>query len=181
MSKEPLCIKIFKMYPDVPDLAFATEESACFDLRAYLKPDTKLQSWSNNNTEKYKFTKVPLFGPNKGKAYVEIYPGERVFIPTGIKFDIPKGFSVRIHPRSSVAIKRGLSNPNYEGVIDSDYFKECHIVLENNSNIIEVIYDGDRVFQAEMVPVLKYKLAVTTEEPEQRTNRVGGFGSTGVN
>lgn len=182
-------LKYHKMYDDVQDLEFATEESACFDLRAYLVPGTLLKTWNNNNKEYdkpvFRYTSVCTDDLNKDKdglGYIIMYPGERVLIPTGIKLIIPEGYSVRIHPRSSVSIKRGLSNPNHEGVIDSDYFKECHIVLENTTDkSIENIWHGDRVLQAEMVPVLKYDLCVTDEEPIQRTSRTGGFGSTGVN
>jgi dUTP pyrophosphatase len=69
---------------------------------------------------------------------------------------------------------------NAEGIIDSDYTDETKIIVLNISNIPIRINHGDRIAQAEMVPVLNYNLVPTTEDIAQKTNRAGGFGSTGV-
>lgn len=164
-------LKYFKLYDDVRDLTFGTEESACFDLRVYLKPGLIVQSWNEENFER----KRSIL---ENRYFID--PGERVLLPTGIIFDIPRGYSVRIHPRSSVAIKRGLVNRNAEGIIDSDYFHESKISLVNTTKLWQQIMDGDRLLQCELVPVLNYELNKTTIRPTQRTNRIGGFGSTGV-
>lgn len=101
-------------------------------------------------------------------------------IPTGLIFDIPKGYSVRIHPRSGLAYKKGITLTNAEGIIDSDYTDELKILLYNTSNVDFIIQHGDRIAQGELVKNLDYTIEECYNPPVQKTNRIGGFGSTGV-
>jgi dUTPase len=69
---------------------------------------------------------------------------------------------------------------NAQGIIDSDYVEESRIMLHNISNDKLYIYNGDRIAQAEMIRCELYDIAETAERPAQKTDRSGGFGSTGV-
>ena len=55
------------------------------------------------------------------KEPVELLPGQRALIPTGIYLEIPEGYEVQIRARSGLAIKRGIGLVNGIGTIDSDY------------------------------------------------------------
>ena len=101
-------------------------------------------------------------------------------IPTGLILDIPEGYSVRIHARSGLAYKKGINLLNCEGIIDSDYTDELKILLYNTSNIDFHIKHGDRIAQGELVKSLDYTIEECYTAPSQKTDRVGGFGSTGV-
>lgn len=101
-------------------------------------------------------------------------------ISTGLILDIPKGYSVRIHARSGLAYKSGVTLLNCEGIIDSDYTDELKILLYNTSNVNFNIHHGDRIAQGELVKSLDYTLEECYTPPQQKTDRVGGFGSTGV-
>jgi dUTP pyrophosphatase len=101
-------------------------------------------------------------------------------VPTGLIFDIPEGYSVRIHPRSGLSYKQGLILANLEAVIDSDYIHETFVLLTNISENHITINNGDRVAQAELVKQEKYAISETTNKPVQKTDRTGGLGSTGV-
>lgn len=101
-------------------------------------------------------------------------------IPTGLILDIPVGYSVRVHPRSGLAYKKGVTLLNAEGIIDSDYTNELKIILHNTSNLNFIIDHGDRIAQGELVKSLDYTLEECYTPPQQKTDRVGGFGSTGV-
>jgi len=103
-----------------------------------------------------------------------------IAIPTGLILDIPEGYSVRVHPRSGLAYKKGITLLNAEGIIDSDYTDELKIILHNTSNIDFIIYHGDRIAQGELVKSLDYTLEECYTTPTQKTDRVGGFGSTGI-
>jgi dUTP pyrophosphatase len=111
---------------------------------------------------------------------IVLMPGDRIMVPTGLIFDIPEGYSLRIHPRSGLSYKQGLVLANLEAVIDSDYVHETFVLLTNLSENPQTIYNGDRVAQAELVSQLKYEIEETTVMPTQKTDRVGGLGSTGV-
>jgi len=60
-------------------------------------------------------------------------------VPTGLIFDIPLGFSLRIHPRSGLSYRRGISLSNCEGVIDSDYVEQTFVSVINNSDVTFVL------------------------------------------
>jgi dUTP pyrophosphatase len=94
--------------------------------------------------------------------------------------DIPERFSVRIHPRSGLALKSGITLINCEGVIDSDYVEPTYITLLNLSDSIVEIKDGDRVAQGELVRSETYEIEEMTDRPEPKSSRKGGFGSTGA-
>lgn len=101
-------------------------------------------------------------------------------IPTGLILDIPIGYSVRVHPRSGLAYKKGVTLLNAEGIIDSDYTDELKIILFNTSNLNFIIDHGDRIAQGELVKSLDYRIEECYTAPTQKTDRVGGFGSTGI-
>jgi dUTP pyrophosphatase len=146
----PLCYH--KLDHRVKDLFRATSGSACFDIAAHM--------------------------PYDGSVTIDL--NERVLIPTGIVFDIPEGHSVRLHPRSGLAFKKGLTLVNAEGIIDSDYVEEVFVALHNISGKEQIVAHGERIAQAEMVRSLVHKIFQTDERPERKTSRIGGFGSTGT-
>ena len=99
-------------------------------------------------------------------------------IPTGLILNIPSGYSVRIHPRSGISFRRGLSLANCEGVIDHDYVEEVFVSIINNSSEPQMVGHNERIAQAELVRNKHYQIKETNNRPE-RTTRDGGFGSTG--
>ena len=165
-----LKLKVHKLYDDVITPSFSTKGSACFDIHAYYRPEIGYKKWSDNRGG---------FIERKDLS-ITIHPFERVLIPTGMILDIPEGYSVRIHPRSGSAIKQGLSLINCEGVIDYDYVDPLFIAAVNLSDVQTiVINNGDRVAQGELVRMLSYQIEDTDIKPGQKTDRDGGFGSTG--
>lgn len=62
---------------------------------------------------------------------VELLPGERFLVPTGIKIALPRGYEAQIRPRSGNAIKLGLTIINTPGTIDADYRGEIMVPLYN--------------------------------------------------
>mgnify|MGYP001160002081 FL=1 len=170
-------LKYYKQRDNVIDPVFATKGSACFDIYSYFH-DEQIRLWLDDPDKK----QARQTRPDKdGFAYIMIYPQERMLIPTGLIFDIPKGYSLRIHVRSSVALKEGLLLANGEGVIDSDYVDPCFLILYNSSNTARMIKAGERYAQGELVKTLNYSFSQTDEAPGQKTDRDGGFGSTGKN
>lgn len=167
-------LKIYKVNPEVELPKFQTKQSACFDL-AY-QPNGKYEIYGRSSFGKPFARKI-----SATVGAVSIAPGERLMMPTGLIFDIPKGYSVRVHPRSGLALNSGITLVNCEGVIDSDYIEELFILLLNASEDTATFRPGDRVAQAELVKSESYKLEETTTRPEQKTDRVGGMGSTGKN
>ena len=157
---------------------FSTEQSACFDLHANLVENGEIEYYQAISTKS-----VPrrvAFDINSSRAFIQLNNMERMLIPTGLIADIPVGFSVRLHSRSGLAFKQGVYLANCEGIIDSDYVDPIFAMVTNISNVPVRIYNGDRICQGELVRCEKYTLNESDEPPSQKTDRDGGFGSTGV-
>jgi len=154
---------------------YGTESSACFDIFCSILPDREIKIFTKDNEVKKELPIETLFD-----NYIYIKPGERALVPTNLIFDIPEGYSIRLHPRSGTSIKNGITLVNCEGVIDSDYVEPTFIPIFNNSNEPFKINNGDRLCQGEIVPVIRTSFQQIFDKPSQKTDRVGGIGSTGV-
>jgi dUTP pyrophosphatase len=113
-----------------------------------------------------------------GDEPIEIAPGARAAVPTGLAFEIPPGFEGQVRPRSGLARKFGISLPNAPGTIDSDYRGEVAVLLINLGSEPFVVKPGDRVAQLVIAPVVIAELEEVAELSDT-TRGAGGFGHTG--
>jgi len=110
---------------------------------------------------------------------VEINPGEKAIIPSGLSISIPNGFEVQIRPRSGLAAKNGISVLNTPGTIDSDYRGEIKVILINLGKEKFFVENGMRIAQMVVCPIVQADFEEVKEL--SNTNRgTGGFGSTGT-
>jgi dUTP pyrophosphatase len=167
-----LSLKYYKAHSSAKEPIFATRGSACFDLHACF-----------DGIEKYKVHQDTLDReierPLKNGS-IQIFNMERVLIPTGLVLDIPAGYSVRLHSRSGLVWKHGLYLTNCEGIIDSDYIEPLYVMMTSLSQSPKSINTGDRICQAELVEKIQYDFKEIKKPPVQKTERNGGFGSTGT-
>lgn len=113
---------------------------------------------------------------------VEIGPGERKLVPTGLALQLPIGTWAHVLPRSGLAVKKGIHVG--AGVIDSDYRGELQVLLFNLSSETVSFEAGDRVAQ---LVVQSYVMAtpfwidpVTFASSSMTQRGAGGFGSSGA-
>lgn len=163
-------LKVYKKDPKAILPVFATEGSACFDLHACITPETTVKYRHDFDSGEYE----------KNLDHIFLIPNRRYLISTGLIFDIPKGYSIRVYSRSGLAYKSGIIVANGQGIIDSDYRDPVGLILLNVSQVDFKINHGDRLCQAELVKQEEYKITETLEEPLPVLSRAGGFGSTGV-
>ncbi len=156
----------------------ATEQAACFDLEfRYVKTEpTKIVSG-------YDFRNRPVKRHANDDGSLTIYPLDRLLFPTSMIFNLPTNTSMRVHPRSGLSLKQGLTLINCEGIIDSDYVEQLMIPLVNFSYEKISIAEGTRLAQAEIIDTVN-NLRISsfnriTFKPDKKTSRDGGFGSTG--
>ena len=109
---------------------------------------------------------------------IEIAPGQRVGIPTGIAIAIDDaGLCAQILSRSGLGAVRGLTVAQGVGLIDSDYRGEIKVFLINTSSMTLSLEPGERIAQLVLTPVISFHW--DTVESLENTNRgSGGFGST---
>lgn len=155
---------------------FATEGSACFDLRACLTSGKGLVAYNPHNRK----MELPVKTAADGKVSAQLQPSFRVLVPTGLIFDIPKNHVLNIYIRSSMALKYGLMLANSTAVIDSDYVDPTYVMIYNASDTPFTVYHGDRIAQAELRELKQYALVERKTPPAQKTDRDGGMGSTGT-
>lgn len=163
-------LRYYKNNKNAFDVSPETKWSACFDLKACLKGTKTVNLYTSRNVK----MEMPVIG-----GTVSIGPGSRALIPTGLIFDLDEGTSVRVHPRSGLSVKKGIKLSNSEGVIDADYVNEAFITVWNSSDCAYEIAHGDRLAQAELIKLPVYSIKETYTKPSQKTDRMGGFGSTG--
>ncbi|WP_422747982.1 dUTP diphosphatase [Mycobacterium sp. WMMD1722] len=115
---------------------------------------------------------------------VELGPGERALVPTGIAVAIPHGMVGLIHPRSGLAARVGLSIVNSPGTIDAGYRGEIRVSLINlDPRTPIVIRRGDRIAQLLVQRVELPELVEVTSFDDaglaETTRGAGGHGSSG--
>ncbi|MDQ1645519.1 MAG: dUTP pyrophosphatase, partial [Cryptosporangiaceae bacterium] len=60
---------------------------------------------------------------------IELGPGERALVPTGVALALPEGYAGFVHPRSGLAARHGLTLVNAPGTIDAGYRGQVQVVL----------------------------------------------------
>jgi dUTP pyrophosphatase len=111
---------------------------------------------------------------------VELGPGERALVGTGLAVAIPDGYAGFVQPRSGLAAKHGITIVNTPGLVDSGYRGELKVILHNTDpRETFVVEPGMRIAQLVVLPVPGVDPVVVDELPStERGER--GFGSSAV-
>ena len=109
---------------------------------------------------------------------VELGPGERATVGTGIAVAIPEGHAGFVQPRSGLAARHGITIVNSPGLVDSGYRGELKVVLQNTDRRAPfVVEPGMRIAQLVVLPVPGVAAVEVEELPaSERGDR--GFGSS---
>lgn len=115
------------------------------------------------------------------EAPLELLPGERVAVPTGIALAIPSGYEGQVRPRSGLALRSGIGLANAPGTLDSDYRGELQVILHNAGGEPFTVRRGDRIAQLVIAPVVRpFWVEVASREDLGETERgEEGFGHSG--
>jgi dUTP pyrophosphatase len=127
---------------------YATDGAACFDLHADIAE--------------------PIEVPGGGSA----------LIGTGLAFEIPRGYCVRVYSRSGHGFNYGVRLVNSVGIIDSDYRGQVFVKLHNDHRLPFVVRHGDRIAQAELAMVIRARFD-ESESLSETARGASGRGSTG--
>ena len=107
---------------------------------------------------------------------VELGPGERALVGTGLAVAIPEGYAGFVQPRSGLAARHGLTVVNSPGLVDSGYRGELRVVLLNTNEPF-VVEPGMRIAQLVVLPIPELELVEVDELPSSERG-VRGFGSS---
>jgi dUTP pyrophosphatase len=112
-------------------------------------------------------------------ADVELRPGERAVVPTGVAIALPDGYAAFVHPRSGLAAKHGITIVNAPGTVDAGYRGEIRVTLLNTDATEAVKFQrGDRIAQLIIQRVARPVFHEVDTLPGSARGE-GGFGSTG--
>ncbi|OYU78306.1 MAG: deoxyuridine 5'-triphosphate nucleotidohydrolase [Alphaproteobacteria bacterium PA3] len=150
MVRPLVAVKKLSHFGDLPLPTYETGQSAGMDLRAALAEG----------------------------SHIDLLPGRRALIPTGLCIALPPGFEAQIRPRSGLALKNGITCLNSPGTIDADYRGEVGVILINHGWEGFRIHRGDRIAQMVVAPITQIGW-MEFEELDETARGTGGFGSTG--
>lgn len=109
---------------------------------------------------------------------IELAPGERAVVPTGLAVAIPEGYAGFVQPRSGLAARRGIAVVNSPGLIDSGYRGEIRVVLLNTDRHESFVAEaGERIAQLVVLPVAAVSVVEVAELPASERG-ARGFGSS---
>jgi len=111
---------------------------------------------------------------------VELGPGARAVVATGLSVAIPDGYAGFVQPRSGLAARNGITIVNTPGLVDSGYRGELRVILLNTDPAEAFVAEhGMRIAQLVIVPVPELELLEVDELPSSERG-VRGFGSSAV-
>ena len=110
---------------------------------------------------------------------VELGPGQRALVRTGLAIALPAGYAAFVHPRSGLAAKYGVTVVNAPGTIDAGYRGEIKVTLLNTDSDRAVRFNrGDRIAQL-VIQRVERAVFHEAEVLPGSSRGDGGFGSTG--
>ena len=110
---------------------------------------------------------------------VELAPGARAVVGTGIAIAIPPGHAGLVIPRSGLAARHGLGKVNAPGLIDEGYRGEIKVILHNTDrDALFVVEPGMRIAQLVVVELPRVELVEVDDLPPSERGD-GGLGSSG--
>ncbi len=110
---------------------------------------------------------------------VELAPGQRAMVPTGLAIALPAGFAAFVHPRSGLAHRFGVGIVNAPGTVDAGYRGEIKVLLVNHDPAQPVrLQRGDRIAQLVVQRVERARFHEVERLPGSARGE-GGHGSTG--
>lgn len=110
---------------------------------------------------------------------VELAPGARATVGTGVSIALPDGYVAFVVPRSGLAAKHGITIVNSPGTVDAGYRGEIRVTLLNtDTSVAYPVAIGDRIAQLIVMPVSRARFVPVQRLPGSARGE-SGFGSTG--
>ncbi|BDZ52464.1 deoxyuridine 5'-triphosphate nucleotidohydrolase (plasmid) [Frondihabitans sucicola] len=110
---------------------------------------------------------------------IALRPLQRALVKTNVHVAIPLGYVGLVHPRSGLALKKGITVLNAPGTIDAGYRGDVGVILVNLSDQEVTLAAGERIAQLVLQEFATADF-VEVDELDESTRGVGGFGSTGT-
>ena len=153
MQNDMIKVKIVKLSADVDLPARGSDGAGCYDVKAYIAEGTR-------------------------RYGITMCPGDSHIFNTGLRFEIPAGYTMMAYSRSGHGFKNDVCLTNSVGIIDNDYRGEMMCKLINHSDELFVVRHGDKICQIRLERNIDMYFAIV-ESLGNTCRGTRGFGSTG--
>ncbi len=110
---------------------------------------------------------------------VDLLPGRRALVPTGVAIALPPGYVGLVHPRSGLAARHGIGIVNAPGTVDEGYRGEILVNLVNLDPAESfTVRRGDRIAQLVVQRYARAELVEVDALPDSERG-AGGHGASG--
>jgi dUTPase len=153
-------MKVFRLNEKAKRPVFLNRKSPTFDIKACFDLNTKIRVLNSLNKETFSLTKKV-----NEKIVIQVYPQQRILIPTGLIFEVPAEHALKIYSNPETSNKKGLVLVNGIDMIKPDYVDEVFVLLHNVTDAVTTIEDGDCIAQAMLEKAVPCDITEVTERP----------------
>jgi dUTPase len=153
-------MKVFRANKNAIKPVFDRPENAIFNLKACFEPNSKVRLINPLNKKTYTPTKI--YG---GKTCVQVYPQQRILIPTGLTFDVPSDCVLKLYSDPDVSNEKGLVLSNGVELIKFGLNEELHVMITNITDGVSVIETGGNIALGQLEKMLTYSISEITKLP----------------
>jgi dUTPase len=153
-------MKVFRLNEKAVRPVFLDRKTPTFDIKACLEPNSKIRVLNSLNKETFLLTRKV-----NEKLVIQVYPQQRVFVPTGLIFEIPAEHALKIYSSPDTSNKTGLVLVNGIDMIKPDYVNEVFILLHNITDAVTTVEDGECIAQAMLEKAIPCDITEVTERP----------------
>jgi dUTPase len=158
-------VGVYRLYDDATIPGYSSGSSSCFDLRAYLGSDVVCVD-TYNRMLMHNVRTVGLIPERDNRRGVRIEPGECVYIPTGLAFDIAEGYVMSIYPRKAMSGKKHLRLANCTDIIEVADKRPVVVLVYNDSQERQSIVHDERIAVSEIRPAYRASFFEMKTQPE---------------
>jgi dUTPase len=153
-------MKVFRLNQKAIRPVFLNRKNPTFDIKACFDLNVKIRVLNSLNKETFSLTKSI-----NGKTVIQVYPQQRILIPTGLIFEVPAEHALKIYTSPEASNKSGVVLVNGIDMIKPDYVDEVFILLHNITDAVTTIEDGDCIAQAMLEKAVPCDITEVTERP----------------
>jgi dUTP pyrophosphatase len=158
-------MKVFRLNKKAERPKFSNRADPIFNMKACLEPNTKVSILNSLNKETFALTKVV-----NGKTVIQVYPQQRLLIPTGLAFEVEAESVLKIYTHEEASFKKGLILVNGISLIKHGNSEECHVMIYNISDAVTVIEHGENIAQATLEKIIPFDITEIPTEAVTQTS-----------
>jgi dUTPase len=156
---------VYRVFEDGMLPSYSSDGGACFTLRAYLGSGVMCVD-THNRLLMHNVRSISPILERDSERGVRIEPGECVYIPTGLVFDIPEGYVLSIYPRKAMSGKKHLRLANCTDIIEATDKRPVVVLIYNDSQERQSIIHNEQIAVAEIRTAYRASFFEMRTQPE---------------